>query len=268
MLATGSRSGAVAGAGFLVTMVMELVFGLVGMILVTVLMGGLYRMAIKQVRGETISFNDVLSAKDVAGPLVLASIIVSLFTMAGGIACGVGSLVVGAVLMFTIPLVVDQRLPAMDAVRQSYEMLKQDWLMATGFYLLAALIGELGFVACGVGILATFPIFILSIAITYRNYMTGGMQPAMPGAGPMVPGVYTPPPSGGYMPPTVGTPAPGGYAPSADVTPSAPMSGYAPPAPQTTAPAQDLGGSYNPTMDNNRPTLRTDNENNNPPPQA
>ena len=72
------------------------------------------------------------------------------------------------------------------------------------FYFVASLLSGLGAIACGVGMLFTFPLFIISIAVGYQSLT----QPPLPadytpyGASlPADPGVWPPPPSG-----TAGTP--------------------------------------------------------------
>jgi hypothetical protein len=238
------------------------------------LMGGLIRMALKQVRGETIGVGDLFSVTDVFMPLLGTALLVTIIGSIGSMFFVVPGLIAYGVLMFALPLVVDQRLGPIEAITRSFEMLKNDWLMATLFYFVAGLVGSLGFVACGVGVLFTYPIFILAIVLTYRNYMTGGAPPTVPGSyPPAVPGGYTPqtgaaPLSGGYTPTTPNIPGsytpPQGYA--AGEAP-APLSGNSsaptvpsygnPTAPQYAPPAANPNA---PTLgDNNHPTLNSQN---------
>ena len=270
----GGRGQGNEGAGILVQLVLQFGFGAVFSTLMVMMMGGLMRMGLKQVRGETIGIGDFFSVTDVLLPLIGTSILISIVGTIGYMMCLVPGFVAYGLMMFAIPLVVDQRLGPIEAISQSFNMLKKDWLMATLFYLVASLVGGLGVIACGFGALFTYPIFILAIVLTYRNYMTGGTPPTVPGSyPPVVPGGYMPTTPGAGYTPTVS----GSYTPTAPTAPYPPTQGYAageapaplygnspalpvpsygnPVAPQYAPPAANPNA---PTLnDNNQPTLNT-----------
>lgn len=79
--------------------------------------------------------------------------------------------------MFSVPLVVDQRIGGVEAIRQSFEMLKSQWLMATLFSIVVAILGFVGVLLCGVGLILTLPLCCLSIAVAYNDF-TGGVPQA------------------------------------------------------------------------------------------
>jgi hypothetical protein len=144
------------------------------------LTAGLYRLGTKQVRGEDITVGDIFSVTDVFGPLIIASIVTSIMLMVAACCCILPVFPVAALLMFTVPLIVDQRLDALAAVRASWAALKQDALMATLFFIVVSIVGSLGIIACCVGILVTFPIMIVSISILYRDFFLPASPPAPP----------------------------------------------------------------------------------------
>jgi hypothetical protein len=162
-----------------------------------ILMGGMYRMAIRQMRGDTIQVGDLFATADIIGPLAVGSILMSLFIGIGVIFCYVPGLIVAGLLMFTIPLIVDRGMAPMDAIRLSYETLKSQMLMATVFLIVVQFVAGLGAIACGIGALVTYPLYFLSIAVLYRDFFLGG---ALPPASPYYqnptppPGDYPPPP--------------------------------------------------------------------------
>jgi hypothetical protein len=63
-----------------------------------------------------------------------------------------------------------------DAIKASVEVTKRDWLMFTLFAIALALIAGAGGIACGVGVLATYPLLFLGHALAYRDLV------GMPGA--------------------------------------------------------------------------------------
>jgi len=140
-----------------------------------VLMGGLYRMALKQLRGETIGVGDLFDIGDVFGALLgtmfLVMLAVLAATLLGCILCGLPGFVVSALLMLAVPAVVDRRIGSGEALQLSWNALKPHWLMATVFYFVISLIGQIGAAACYIGLLFTFPLFILGIAILYRDFL-------------------------------------------------------------------------------------------------
>lgn len=259
-----------------------------------VVLGGMYRMAIRQLRGEAISASDIFSVTDVFGQLLLAALLVGLSVGIGFLFCFIPGFVMCGLTMFTVPLVVDQRMPAMAAFNLSVNALKSDWGSATLFYFVTALIGGLGVLLCGVGFVVTYPLLFLSVAITYRNFMQGGALPntmgmpaPYPGGGGFAPvaplnypgqqsGVVPP---GGYQPAQPGAPPQGNYPPQPGYAPPpgygqapgmAPPGGYQttptppnPAPPSTTPPARDLNAYQPPT-----PPTNEDSSGTNAPPPA
>jgi uncharacterized membrane protein len=142
----------------------------------TFLLSGMYRMAIKSLRNQPISVGDMFNVGDVLPSCLLAAIIVGILTGIGFILCIIPGIIIGALLMFTYPLIVDRRLGAIDAISQSVNTLKNEILMATLFYLVVGIIVVVGVAACCVGVLVTFPLFILSIAVVYRDFFGAAGQ--------------------------------------------------------------------------------------------
>jgi hypothetical protein len=139
--------------------------------IVVCLQAGLYRMAVKQVHGEVISIGDLFSITDVFGPLVIVSILVPLVVGIATVFCIIPGLVVAALLMLSIPLVVDQRLDAMSAMRASWDALRSDVVMATLFLFVAGVLTVIvSICCCCVGQLVAGPVEALAISIIYRDF--------------------------------------------------------------------------------------------------
>lgn len=196
-----------------------------------VFFGGFYRMALRQRRGEPISALGLFSAFPQALPLLMVGVVApAVMGLVGGLcvwllhlflpptaAVSIVNLVVwlpdivlGGLLMFAPLLVVDAGADAADALLGSVRLLKGQWLMGILFYFVAALIGGLGALACGFGMLATYPVFLIGIAVGYLALT----QPPAVYAPPVpysAPGVWPPPPSQAPppgQPPSFGQSAP------------------------------------------------------------
>jgi uncharacterized membrane protein len=147
---------------------------------------GLMWAALKQLRGMPIGVNDMFEPMSRFPQLAIAGIVYGLATTVGFILCCLPGFLVSGLLMFTGLLIMDKGMDAMDALRTSFEALKGQAAMAFLFFLTAAFVAAIGFVLCCVGLLFTYPIYVIAIAIAYREFFdrlpTAGMVP--PGAVP------------------------------------------------------------------------------------
>ncbi|MBX6315025.1 MAG: hypothetical protein IRY99_19240 [Isosphaeraceae bacterium] len=141
-------------------------------------LGGMVRMAARQIRGQPIKVGDLFSVIDVLPELLLASFLVALAMAVGFALCVLPGFLVGGLLMFVIPLVVDGRLRATEAIRRSWRALEGQWLSATLFHLVAGLLASSGFLLCGIGILITAPLYAVSVTVLYRDFFSGKFAPS------------------------------------------------------------------------------------------
>jgi hypothetical protein len=141
------------------------------------LTGAAFNVAIKHVRGQGVRVDYLTEVVSIGDKLLLVSVIVGAATGVAEMFCILPTFVVGGLLMFAIPLVVDKKAEPLDAVRQSFDMLKSQWLMATLFYFVAAIIGFAGIILCGVGAILTLPMFWLSIALLYDDFVREAVEP-------------------------------------------------------------------------------------------
>lgn len=185
----------------------NLLFGLLLQAVNVLMLGGLYRMAIRQVRGETIAATDIFSALDMAVPLLITGILTQIIVTIGTYLCLLPGLAAMGLLMFAPLLVIDRKLGPIPAMSESFALLKSQWLMATLFYIVVVLIAELGLLALGVGILFTMPLMFISVALGYLTF-TGQRPGLTPDYGTAQPGVWPPPPSA--SPPPENWPPPPG----------------------------------------------------------
>ncbi len=81
-----------------------------------VCLGGMYRMALKQIDGHSIGLHDLVSGTDILQSLALASLLAGLAALAGFVCPVIPGWIISGILMFTLPLVVDERLKATDAI--------------------------------------------------------------------------------------------------------------------------------------------------------
>lgn len=135
------------------------------------LMGGLYRLAINQVRTGVANFGDMFSVVDVLPSLIATSILMIIAIGIGTLFCFIPGILIAGLLLFALPLVVDKRMGAIDAMKTSIEALKSQMWMAVAFSIVVlGLLSSVGMVLCCVGVLITGPLSILATAILYRDF--------------------------------------------------------------------------------------------------
>ncbi len=163
------------------------------------LMSGAYRAAFKQMRGGQVSVKDLFTGGDVFLRVAGGAVLVGLLVMVGFLLCVLPGLAVLGLFYFTMPLIVERKLGVIDAMKASFEVTKGHWFMFVLFAVVVSLLAQLGSVACGVGMLATFPLFFTINAVAFRDlfgvpgaqhflpqqvpYSAGYSQPGTPGGG-------------------------------------------------------------------------------------
>ena len=177
-MVTGSRQPQ-APEEFLPVLAISLGANIIQTVLSAYLMGGMYHMALKQLRGEPIAVSDVFSCGNLIAPLIIASLLVSLGTSFGAIFCLLPGMLLGALWMLTNPLIVDKGLGAVEAMQASFNAIKPVMWSALGYMIVLSLASCLGMIGCGIGVLFTLPLFPLGMAIVYRDFFperSGGVQ--------------------------------------------------------------------------------------------
>jgi uncharacterized membrane protein len=77
-------------------------------------------------------------------------------------------------LMFGLFLIVDQKMDFWSASMASIEKVKPAFLPFLGLALVAGILGQIGAVACGIGVIVTMPINYTILAVVYRDVFGGG----------------------------------------------------------------------------------------------
>jgi hypothetical protein len=135
-----------------------------------ILSAGMYKSALKQMRGETIAVGDLFDVSDVIGPILVAAILTSIGTAIGFVCCILPGFVLISLWAFTNLLIVDRGMDGVAAMRESFNALRGEWLMAGVFALVVGLVVAAGGLACGVGLLFTLPLGVLSVTVLYRDF--------------------------------------------------------------------------------------------------
>ena len=188
------------------------------------LYGGMFRMAVRQVRGLPPTYRDIFAGGPLFGRMLGAMFLLGfgiygleavcvgpgylmLFLHANPVGAAV-ALVLGFLLLFCLlPVVTGLLLPAFalmadgvvvfEALRRSVRAMKGQWLPAAGFIFVLGLLIYASEIPCGLGLLATIPMIFLTTALAYRDLagMPDVLPPPAPYYPPPAPGVWPPPPT-------------------------------------------------------------------------
>lgn len=163
LIARGNASvilGIIAGA---------LIGSLILLLAISYLMGGMYKAAFKQLRGEPIEFADVWSGGDVFWKITVANILIALLSIVGIILCYFPVFVVAGLTYLTHPIIVRENLNPIDAIKKSKDLAKNDWLMFTLFAFVVSLLAQVGAYACYIGIIFSIPLTYTIGVVAYRD---------------------------------------------------------------------------------------------------
>jgi len=135
-----------------------------------VLMAGLIRMAVKQVDGEKFSLGEMFVFDNALPQVIVAWLLYLVAAIIGVFLLVVPSWIAVGVLMFALPLAAEGKRSGVRAIQESWATLKGAWFSATVFHLVLAVLMAAGGLLCGLGILVTFPLYVLAIAVVYRDH--------------------------------------------------------------------------------------------------
>lgn len=138
---------------------------------INVMMANMYRMAIMALSGIKPNVNEMFKFGPNSTNVIVASLLVGLATGVAAIFCYIPAFIVGGLLMFAMPLVVDRNMAPMDAINASINALKKDVVMAALFFFVIGICAGVGEVLCFIGVILTLPVAPIAIAMLYRDYI-------------------------------------------------------------------------------------------------
>ncbi|ADG79844.1 Integral membrane protein OS=Tsukamurella paurometabola (strain ATCC 8368 / DSM / CCUG 35730/ CIP 100753 / JCM 10117 / KCTC 9821 / NBRC 16120 / NCIMB 702349/ NCTC 13040) OX=521096 GN=Tpau_3259 PE=4 SV=1 [Tsukamurella paurometabola] len=130
--------------------------------------------------GKQIGFGSFFKPRNV-GQVALVSVLVSVVNALLSFIPYVGSLlsiIVGFIAAFTLLVVVDRGVSAVDGVKQAVEVIQKDIGNAIVAYIIAGLLVIAGAILCGVGMLVTVPLAALLMVNAYRLISGAQVAPA------------------------------------------------------------------------------------------
>ena len=147
---------------------------------------GMYQMALKQLRGQTLRVGDMFANIKKSGPVfglllllglvggliggVLGALLGPIMGPFASFVTSIPSYIAGALSSLSVLLVLDQNMSPVDAIKESWTKLKSEIWIALAFILVASMASTIGGLACGIGLIFTLPLYYLCVALMYRNF--------------------------------------------------------------------------------------------------
>lgn len=162
-------------AGILVSIVGWFLTLIVTAAIQSAYLGGIFDIA----NGQQVSVGSFFKPRNI-GNVVIASLITGVISTIGYFLCVLPGLVASFLFMFTTIAVLDRNLSPIDAIKSSFETVKNNIGPALLTALAVAAVIIVGFLLCGIGILVGAPLASLLLVYAYRRLNGGYVAPATP----------------------------------------------------------------------------------------
>jgi uncharacterized membrane protein len=134
------------------------------------LLGGLYLLFLKRIRGQPATIGDAFAGFSLAFvQLMLAQIVVALLSCLGFLLCILPGIYLMIAWVFALPLVIDKKLDFWPAMELSRKVTSRHWWLMFGLFIVAGLINIIGLLACIVGVFVTLPIGLAALMYAYED---------------------------------------------------------------------------------------------------
>jgi hypothetical protein len=143
---------------------------LVPNLIVGIFTSSLFYMGVKTARGEQIGVGDIFCGFSCFLPLMIAVFLQQLIVMVGLCLLVIPGIFLIGALAFVPLLVIDRNMNPIEAITESYNVLRQHAWSMFALLFVGALIYFLGACLCGVGALFTHPIYLVIVGLTYNTF--------------------------------------------------------------------------------------------------
>jgi uncharacterized membrane protein len=143
-------------------------FNALGLIVQLVVQSGIIKGSLMLTRGQKIDVGQAFAGIN-WGQVILASLITGVLTFVGLILCILPGLAVLFFTSYTLFFVIDRNLSAVDGIKASFNMVKDNVGVLILFWLATVAAQILGACLCLVGLLVAIPVVVIAQAYTFRS---------------------------------------------------------------------------------------------------
>ena len=134
-------------------------------------LGGITVFTLKVVRTGDADLSDFWGEWQCAGRWYTLGLLFFMWYFLGTLACGLGAIVATALLFFAMPIMAHENVSPSEAIKESYERLKDQFWPVLGLAIIANILSQIGATACYVGYLFTFPLYMMIPAMAYAKWL-------------------------------------------------------------------------------------------------
>jgi uncharacterized membrane protein len=163
-------TGATSGGPSLALIPLTLVLSLVSSAVTTALMTGMSLAAIEEADTGSTRFETLFSGFKNFGNLFVGSILYTIAIYIGMLFCLVPGIYLSGALSLSLLIIIKEGLNGVDGLKASMERMKPYAFSMFGLLLVSLICSLLGAIACGIGLLVTWPIYSIVIGLTYRDF--------------------------------------------------------------------------------------------------
>jgi len=130
---------------------------------------GIILLGITHARGQTITFKQIFSYFGSYPFLLLAYILVTLFTIVGFIALVIPGIYLSVAYIYTLPLIVDKNLDVWNAMELSRKTITQQWFRFFGLGIVSFFFVLISAIPFGIGLIWTLPTVYIAYGLLYHR---------------------------------------------------------------------------------------------------
>ena len=151
--------------------VSDLLFQIVTNGVSVIFSAGLIAIGIRKVAGEEVGWKMVFDGFPVAGNLIVATILQTLLVGIGFLLLILPGIYLSVGYAMTIPLIVDRKMSAWQAMETSRKAIHKEWWKIFGLFIVVGCIFLLSFLPLGLGLIWTWPMFVILGGVVYRSLL-------------------------------------------------------------------------------------------------
>ncbi len=163
------------GAGSFIVL---LIGYLIALVLGAVFASGFINSLLKIADGQQVDIASFFKPRNLT-QVILAALILGIASAIGSIVF-IGGILVALFGLYTMWAVVDRDLPAIEGLKTSFNLVKDNFVTALITYFLGAIIAAVGLLLCGIGGLVSIPVAALFTAYSWRHVSRGQIAPLTP----------------------------------------------------------------------------------------
>jgi uncharacterized membrane protein len=156
------------GSGWIVAMIAGAIIAALVFLAISVIGAGLIRGALGITEGKSFQVGEVFKL-DKVGPVIVTSLLIAAGVFVGYLLCFLPGIAFAIASSYSLYFVIDKGMAPVEAIKASITLVKDNLGNALIWAIVGYLVAGAGAIACGVGVLVTYPLVMIGTAYTYKK---------------------------------------------------------------------------------------------------